>query len=237
MIPAARPLALLAHGTANTDGQEVVYAVGRATAARLPEVEVVVGFVDVCGPSADEVLSAHPGAVVVPYLLTSGYHVRSDIPHAIRSADNGAVATKALGVAPEVVDVLVHRLREEIDAAGEAGTAPDALLLTAAGSSDARARQEVLCTGAVLAASSGVPVQVGFMTGPGPGAREALDELRARGAERVAAVSYLLAPGFFHSRALKLGAALTTAPLGVHPRLVDAVVDRYRNQAAAAPIR
>ncbi len=228
---------LLAHGTANPKGQDVVYAVGRAVAARLPEVDVSVGFVDVCGPSASEVLAAHPGAVVVPYLLTSGYHVRHDIPEAIRDADNGATATKALGVAPEVVDALLDRLRDEID--GVDGTegdkrSVDALMLTAAGSSDARARQEVLCTGAVLAACSGMPVRVGFMTGPGPAAREVLDDLHAHGAQHVAAVSYLLAPGFFHSRAAGLGAAMTTAPLGVHPRLVDAVVHRYHSGISVA---
>ena len=228
------PLVLLAHGTANPAGQEVVYAVGRATAARLPDVDVTVGFVDVCGPSASEVLAAHPGAVVVPYLLTSGYHVRHDIPEAIRDADNGAIATKALGVRPEVVDALLDRLRDEIDAVDDVGDAVDALMLTAAGSSDARARQEVLCTGAVLAACSGLPVRVGFMTGPGPAARDVLDDLHAHGAQHVAAVSYLLAPGFFHSRAAGLGAAMTTAPLGVHPRLVDAVVDRYRSGISGA---
>ncbi|MGC1207450.1 MAG: CbiX/SirB N-terminal domain-containing protein, partial [Ornithinimicrobium sp.] len=229
-MTASRPLVLLAHGTANLAGQDVVYAVGRETAARLPGVDVSVGFVDVCGPSAEEVLLAHPGAVVVPYLLTSGYHVRHDIPEAIRSADNGAVATKALGVTPEVVDALLDRLREEVDGGGAPEGEPrsvDALMLTAAGSSDAQARQEVLCTGAVLAACSGLPVRVGFMTGPGPGAAEVLDDLHAHGWQHVATVSYLLAPGFFHSRATGLGAAMTTAPLGVHPRLVEAVADRY----------
>ncbi|MGB3594052.1 MAG: CbiX/SirB N-terminal domain-containing protein, partial [Ornithinimicrobium sp.] len=233
-------------------GQEVVYAVGRAAAERLPDVDVVVGFVDVCGPRAQDVLTEHPEAVVVPYLLTSGYHVRFDIPEAIRGADNGAVATRALGVTPEVIDVLLDRLHERLvadrgvsgpadvaDAAGAAdGDDPkgalDAVLLTAAGSSDARARQEVLCTGAVLAACSGMPVRVGFMTGPGPSARDVLEDLRAQGAERVAAVSYLLAPGFFHSRAAGLGAQLTTEPLGVHPRMVDAVVSRYLAQMSAA---
>ncbi|MGB3857645.1 MAG: CbiX/SirB N-terminal domain-containing protein, partial [Ornithinimicrobium sp.] len=90
------------------------------------------------------------------------------------------------------------------------------------------------CTGAVLAACSGMPVRVGFMTGPGPSARDVLEDLRAQGAERVAAVSYLLAPGFFHSRAAGLGAQLTTEPLGVHPRMVDAVVSRYLAQMSAA---
>lgn len=216
---------LLAHGTANPVGQQVVYAVAQATATRLPDVDVAVGFVDVCGPSADEVLGDHPGAVVVPYLLTSGYHVRSDIPDAIERASNGALASPALGVTPEVVDVVLDRLRESLSDQDLAS--PDALVLAAAGSSDDRARQEVLCMGAVIAACAGLPVRVGFMSGPGPSARDAVSDVGAEGATAVVALSYLLAPGHFHSRAQGLGARVTTGPLGVHPRLVDAVVNRY----------
>lgn len=257
MTPTARPLVLLAHGTASAVGREVVYAVGRAVAQRLPQVSTNVGFVDVCEPSADQVLGAYPDAVVVPYLLTSGFHVRSDIPDVVERQGGRASVTKALGVTPEVIDVLAARLRESMDSdahghedfgvdaeasgvergavaeSSEAVRTVDAVLLTAAGSSDARARQEVLCTGAVLAVSSGLPVRVGFLSGPGPSAREVLTDLHACGAHRVAVASYLLAPGFFHSRAIGLGASLTTAPLGVHPRMVDAVVDRYLREASA----
>lgn len=222
-----RPLVMLAHGTANPHGREVVYAVGRAVAQRLPDVVTTVGFVDVCEPSADEVLAAHPDAVVVPYLLTSGFHVRSDIPQAIARAGGKATATTALGVTPEVVDVLLDRLHEQL--ASEPQAQVDAGVLAAAGSSDARARQEVLCTAAVLAACWGKPVQAGFMTGPGPRATEVLTGLQDRNEGEVAVLSYLLATGHFHSKAARLGADVVTEPLGVHDRLVDAVVQRYRS--------
>lgn len=228
-----RPLVMLAHGTANPDGREVVYAVGRAVAQRLPDVVTTVGFVDVCEPSADQVLAAHPDAVVVPYLLTSGFHVRSDIPAAMARAGGGASATKALGVTPEVVDVLLDRLNEKLES-GE-GAQIGSGMLAAAGSSDARARQEVLCTAAVLAACWGKPVQAGFMTGTGPRAADVLSDLQASNEGEVAVLSYLLATGHFHTKAMALGADVVTEPLGVHDRLVDAVVQRYRS-AASAPL-
>lgn len=225
-----RPLVMLAHGTANPDGREVVYAVGRAVAQRLPDVVTTVGFVDVCKPSADEVLAAHPDAVVVPYLLTSGFHVRSDIPAAMARAGGSASATKAFGVTPEVVDVLLDRLNEKLES--NEGAQIDSGMLAAAGSSDARARQEVLCTAAVLAACWGKPVRAGFMTGPGPRAADVLSDLQASNEGEVAVLSYLLATGHFHTKAMALGADVVTEPLGVHDRLVDAVVGRYRSAAA-----
>ena len=226
-----RPLVMLAHGTANPHGREVVYAVGRAVAQRLPGVVTTVGFVDVCEPSADEVLAAYPDAVVVPYLLTSGFHVRSDIPAAIARAGGGASATAALGVTPEVVDVLLDRLNEQL--ASHQGAQINSGMLAAAGSSDARARQEVLCTAAVLAACWGKPVRAGFMTGPGPRAAEVLADLQGLDHGRgVAVLSYLLATGHFHSKATGLGGDVVSEPLGVHDRLVDAVVARYQGEHA-----
>jgi sirohydrochlorin ferrochelatase len=217
-----RPLVLLAHGTRSSAGvavvRDVAAAVGRAIGQDVP-----VGFVDVCGPTADEVLEGVAQPVVVPFFLTSGFHVRVDVPEALGRADR-AVGTAALGRSPEVVTALAQRLQETLD-----GSAVDALLLGGAGSSDVRARQEVHCLAALLSAATGVRARAGFLSGPGPSAAETLADLRASGADRVAAVSLLLAPGEFHRRLAAVGADVTTEPLGVHPALVDLVVRRYRS--------
>lgn len=224
LLVGPRPLVLLAHGTRSSAGVEVVRDVASRVGAELGGMSVPVGFVDVCGPTAEEVLADVRDAVVVPYFLTSGYHVRFDVPQAVAQA-SGAEATAALGKSPEVVEALVHRLRE---AAGE-GSEVDAILLGGAGSSDVRARQEVHCLAALLAAATGVRTAAGFISGPGPSVAETLEMLRADGARRVAAVSLLLAPGVFHDKLSAVGAALTSAPLGPHPALVDLVVRRYHS--------
>lgn len=216
-----RPLVLLAHGTRSSAGVAVVRDVATAVGREIGQ-DVPVGFVDVCGPTADEVLQGVAAPVVVPYFLTSGFHVRVDVPEAVGRADR-AVATAALGRSPEVVTALTQRLQEALD-----GSTVDALLLGGAGSSDARARQEVHCLAALLSAATGVRARAGFLSGPGPSAVQTLDDLRAAGADRVAAVSLLLAPGEFHRRLAAVGADVTTAPLAVHPALVDLVVRRYR---------
>ena len=218
----ARPLVLLAHGTRSGAGVAVVHEVAAAV-GRVIGQDVPVGFVDVCGPSADEVLAGVAAPVVVPYFLTSGFHVRIDVPAALARADRATV-TAALGRSPEVVTALTQRLEEALD-----GSAVDALLLGAAGSSDVRARQEVHCLAALLSAATGLRARAGFLSGPGPSVGETLADLRAAGAGRVAAVALLLAPGEFHRRLTAAGADLTTAPLAVHPALVDLVVRRYRS--------
>ncbi|HKJ10847.1 MAG TPA: CbiX/SirB N-terminal domain-containing protein [Ornithinimicrobium sp.] len=220
-----RPLVLLAHGTANPAGRETVYAVSRLVARRLPKVDLTVGFVDVCSPGPEVVLPPHPDAVVVPYLLTSGYHVHHDIPEAIARYAPDAVQTPALGLAGQVIDVAARRHRESLP---PARAQVDAAVLTGAGSSDPRARQEVLCSASVLAACLALPVRAGFLSGPGPRGAEVVQDLRREGAACVAAISFLLAPGFFHGKAKQIGADVVSAPLGVHAGLADLVVARYR---------
>lgn len=219
-----RPLVMLAHGTRSAAGVAVVRDVASRVGDELGGVEVPVGFVDVCGPTAQEVLAQVPDAVVVPYFLTSGYHVRYDVPQAVAGA-TGAVSTDALGKSPEVVDALVQRLTEAV---GQ-GPGVDAILLGGAGSSDVRARQEVHCLAALLAAATGVRTAAGFLSGPGPTTYQSLEMLRRGGAQRVAAVALLLAPGVFHDKLSDVGAQVTTAPLGPHPALVQLVVRRYHD--------
>jgi sirohydrochlorin ferrochelatase len=228
-MSAQRPLVMLAHGTANPAGRETVYAVSRLVARRLPDVELAVGFVDVCPPGPEVVLPPHPDAVVVPYLLTSGYHVHHDIPQAIAQYAPHASQAPALGMASEVIDVAADRHRESLPAQHPH---VDAAVLVGAGSSSSRARQEVLCSAAVLAAGLALPVRPGFLSGPGPSADSALAELREQGAQRIAAISFLLAPGFFQCRVKRLGADVVSAPLGVHESLADLVVSRYRGGCA-----
>ncbi len=238
----SRPLVLLAHGTANREGQRVLHDVAQHVARQLPDVDTSLGFVDVCEPEAGSVLAARLDAVVVPYLLTSGFHVRSDVPRLIRRTGGSAVLTSALGVSPEVVQALVDRLRQSLIAGNEgqdtlnqpqadavnAAAKTDAVVLAAAGSSQVEARRQVMCLAALVAASTGLPVRAGFLSGTGPQAADVVQDLRAGGARHVTALPCLLAPGFFLHRVTALGADVSAAALGVHPRLIDAVVDRYR---------
>ena len=95
-------------------------------------------FVDVQPPTVVDVVAELGGsgraAVVVPLLLSGGYHVHVDIAGAVAgSAD--AVAARPLGPDPRLVEVL----RDRLGAAGADRRDPaTAVVLAAAGSSDPR---------------------------------------------------------------------------------------------------
>jgi len=75
-----------------------------------------------------------------------------------------------------------------------------------------------------------VPCVAGYASGAGRDTAEAVREVRARGAARVAVASYFLAPGLLYDRAvdaaLAAGALVAAAPLGDAPEIAELVLAR-----------
>lgn len=221
----SRPLVLAAHGTDSAAGREVVERCAAAAAEQLG-VAHVVGYVDVCGPTLGEVLAETVSPVVVPFFLASGYHVRHDVPSAVAVLPS-AVVTPALGVEDEVVHALADRVVEVCPPEGK----PDAVVVTAAGSSVRSARAEVAEVAQRLGERLRVPSVTAYLTGPGPRPQDEVIRLRSEGLARVVMATHLLAPGHFLERARATAAEVGTVAsgaLGTHPGLVDLVVRRYR---------
>ncbi|HEV6952528.1 MAG TPA: CbiX/SirB N-terminal domain-containing protein, partial [Promicromonospora sp.] len=122
------------HGTDDPVGQAVVRALLDGVRAARPGLDVREAFVDVQQPEVGDVLAgavrdaagheraAGPAAVVVPLLLSTGYHVRHDIAQAVRAANAAgevAAAADPLGPHPLLVDILADRY-----AAAEAAHGP-----------------------------------------------------------------------------------------------------------------
>ncbi len=231
-------LVLCAHGTRDPLGRATVAEVARAVADRLPGVEVLEAFVDVHGPEVDAVVAGLPHAptsgkaaeggaagvagVVVPLLLSAGYHVHVDIARAVAERPDVRTAG-ALGPDDLLVDVLVDRL----GAAGAGRGWP--VVLAPAGSSDARAQADSADMAERLAARWGGPVSLGYAAGPAPAVSEAVARAReASGGMPVAVASYLLAPGFFQGRVEASGGDVVTGPVAADPRVVEIVLARYR---------
>lgn len=190
--------------------------------AKLPGADVRIAYVDVIGPTLEEVLRSLEGrAVVVPMFLASGYHVRVDVPQAVAAAGGHAVVTPALGPDGAVVAAVAARLRE-------AGPLPDAVVLAAAGSSDADALAEVETAAGVLSALLGREVVAGYVTTATPSVAEAVASLRAAGHATVGVASYLLAPGLFQRRLADAGADLVAATIGPHDEVATLIATRYR---------
>lgn len=242
--PDGAPLLLAAsHGSRSPAAQRAVLAlvdaVTRRLAATLPAVDVVGGFVDVQQPDVPHCLAtAEPGrpAVIVPLLVSAGYHVRFDLANAVAGArPRSVVVTDALGPDERLAGIVADRLAEIGLGAG------DRVVLAAAGSSDANAVTDCRSAGDQVAALIGRPVTVAFIAAAQPRLADAVASARRESpGARVVVASYLLAPGTFAGLAREAGADLVSAELlvdGEEPpaALVDIVVDRYLAAAAALP--
>ena len=220
---------LVAHGTRNPHGVRMIGDLGAAMASVLDET-VRVAFVDVLGPAPDEVLRTlhDEPTVLVPALLSSGYHVRADVPRYVAASGHPAVTvTAALGPSSALTRAMLDRLLE-------AGWRPgDHVVLAAAGTSDQHAQGDIAITAAMLSALVGSRVSIAFAA-PRPGSGypsvpKAVTRARRAGASRVAVASYLLADGLFQGRLHEAGADVVGAPLGSHPAVVRLACLRRRH--------
>ena len=227
----SRPLVVVAHGTASASGRRVVHDLATAAGSALG-VGVRVGYVDVCGPPADEVLAGSIEPVVVPLFIGGGYHVQVDVPRAAALA-RGATITAHLGVDAALVDAALGRLRE---AGCDAGEADWSIVVAAAGSRREAVRAEIEALASALGQRLDRPAAPAYLSAAVPRVPEAVAALVGAG-RRVAVANLLLAPGTFADRLLAesraAGAEVVAGPLGVHPALVDAVVRRYRDASGS----
>nr|WP_296774542.1 sirohydrochlorin chelatase [Rhodococcus sp. (in: high G+C Gram-positive bacteria)] len=219
--PGQPSLVLVAHGTRNPRGVEMIAELADAVSLKVGTTRVA--FVDVLGPSPKEVLRELEGpAVVVPAFLASGFHVHTDVPREVAESGHRSVAvTRALGPDPVFAAVMLERL---VDAGWRPG---DAIVFAAAGSSDKRALLEHRRAAAMLADIARVQVGIGYVATAEPSVPAAIEALRGQGHERVFVASYLLARGLFHTRLADAGSDGVAEPLGLHSGIVDLVVDRF----------
>ncbi len=218
-------LVLCAHGTRDAAGADVTRAIERAVTAALPAVDVRLAYVDVQEPSVAALLAGRssqaPPLVLVPLLLSWGYHVEADI-RAAAASHPGVVATRPLGPDPRLAQLLARRLRE-------AGVPVDQpVVLAVAGSSRRRALEDAETTREQLAAIRPGSVALGFAAAHAPSVSDAVQTLRARAGGELAVAAYLLAPGHFLGILRGAGADIVTDPLGSAPEVIDVVLDRYR---------
>ena len=243
-MTAAPVLLATSHGTSDPAGQRAVLALVDAVAAAAPHLTVRGGYVDVQSPDVPSCLSAIAAesapagsapetdrpVVIVPLLLSAGYHVRVDLAEAAAGARQPVRVTGALGPDWRLARILADRLHE-------IGLRPDdTVVLAAAGSTDSGAVADCHAMGARLAAVLDRPVTVGFISAAQPRLADAVLTARAGTPVRVVVATYLLAPGYFAGLAEQCGADVVSRPLlvdGEAPptELVDVVIDLYSSVA------
>jgi sirohydrochlorin ferrochelatase len=209
-VTTAAPLVLAAHGSRDARFAETIDRLAGLVSSARPALDVRIGYLEHGPPDLSAV--ADPTCVVVPLLLSGGFHVYTDLPAQVA----GGLVTSPVGPDPALAAVLTDRLRE----AGWRGEQP--LVLAATGSADPRSLADVHVAARDLGAALGLDVAAGFLSAGEP----KLEDLAAG-----AVASYLLAPGHFWDLARTIAAANGTAivsdPLGADPRIAAVVLARY----------
>ncbi|MEU4214526.1 CbiX/SirB N-terminal domain-containing protein [Actinoplanes sp. NPDC026623] len=245
MRSARLAVVLVAHGSRDPRAAQATEALARAVGQAYPLWDVRAAYLDHSVPRPRQVLAGfeargHGRAVLVPLLLTAAYHGRVDVPGEIAAA-----RADGLGMDVETADVLgpfdgrvspllLDGLETRLTEAATGGL--DAVVLAAAGTRDAGARQTVVRAATALGERLGVPCRVAYASAAAPLSGDAVAELRAEGFARVGLASYFLAPGLLYDNTVRSaregGVTAVAEPLGDAAGLVRLVAGRIRAAAA-----
>jgi sirohydrochlorin ferrochelatase len=170
MTGGAGPVLLAAsHGTASSSGQQAVDALVAEVATRMPGTEVASAYVDVQAPDVPSALARiapERPVIIVPLLLSAGYHVHVDLAQAAARRAGSRVAAP-LGPDPRLADLLAHRVRSA------QAVLPQTVILAAAGSSDPRAIEDCRTMANALSERLRHPVAAAFLSSGTPSLEEA----------------------------------------------------------------
>ncbi|RAJ42654.1 sirohydrochlorin ferrochelatase [Kitasatospora sp. SolWspMP-SS2h] len=222
---ARRPaLVLVAHGSHDPAASAELGRLHARLRRARPELDIRLGHLGLNDPLLPEVLDELSGRVVlVPLLLSRGYHSKTDIPRVLSAAPHLAgECAPPLGPDPLLTAALADRL-------ASAGWRGEPVVLAASGSRDQDAARDTETQAGLLADHLGVTVRPGYVAAGGPSVAARVAELTAEGHPRVAVASYFTAPGDFARLAAAASGALTSAPLGDHPALARLVLERYQS--------
>ncbi|MGW0820087.1 sirohydrochlorin chelatase [Streptomyces sp. NPDC002845] len=236
--PAPPALVLVGHGSRDPRALSTVRTLMERVRELRPGLPVHLGHIELNEPLLPDTLAAlgDSEAVLVPLLLSRGYHVKQDIPEMAAAAEARTRVAAPLGPHPLLVETLYTRLveagwRTRTTAAERRASA---VVLAAAGSRDPEAAVDTGRTAQLLAERLGVPVVPAYASAAAPTVPAAVRSLAARGHHRVAVASYFTAPGRFATECAESAPWIAAAPLGAHPGMARLILHRY-DQTMAAP--
>ena len=241
-------LLLVGHGSRSPESVSEMRAVADLVAGALPEVFVNLGFLEMsdppAGPALDDLVDRGCERIVVlPLMLLSAGHSKSDVPAVVLEArarhprlDIGMGSP--LGVSRALVAMLG-------DAVLRAGGRRLPLLVIARGTSDPDANGDAHKAARLVAEWTSAPfVHTAFSGVTGPPVPDGLEVFARLGHPRIAVAFWFLCSGALVQRARDDVAAFTARTgvevadagyLGPDDRLVPVIVERYRQAVAGDP--
>ncbi|MFF4797011.1 sirohydrochlorin chelatase [Streptomyces sp. NPDC001351] len=237
--PGPPALVVVAHGSRDPRALSTVRTLLDRVREQRPGIPVHLGHIELNDPLLPDTLATlgTREAVLVPLLLSRGYHIKRDIPEMAAASQVRARVAGALGPHPLLVETLHDRLVEAGWCTSMADTTRrrSAVVLAAAGSRDPESKIDTNRTAQLLSERLGVPVVPAYATTAAPTVPDAIRALAANGRHRVAVASYFTAPGRFATESAEAAPWIASAPLGTHPAMAKLVLHRY-DQALATPV-
>lgn len=236
--PAPPALVVVAHGSRDPRALSTVRTLLDKVRDLRPGLPVHLGHIELNEPLLPDTLASlgDSEAILVPLLLSRGYHVKRDIPEMAAATRVRARVAAPLGPHPLLVETLYSRLIEAgwRTRMNEATRRESAVVLAAAGSRDPASKVDTGRTAQLLSERLGVPVVPAYATTAAPTVPDAIRALAASGRTRVAVASYFTAPGRFATESAEAAQWIASAPLGTHPAMARLLLHRY-DQTLATP--
>lgn len=243
VAPRDEGMVLVGHGSRSPAGQAEFLELARLVAGAASAVVVEPGFLELSDPSVGDAIdrAVARGArrvAIVPAMLTSAGHSKSDVPASVfeacaRHPDVSFCYGRPLGVDHALLRLAQQRL-------AQAGGVGLPLLVVARGTSDPDANSEAWKAGRLLWEWGRPPFfEVAYTGVTGPSVAEALHRGARLGAASVAAFSWFLCTGVLLDRvATELAASdievVDAGYFGPDPALVPVILDRYHEALGAA---
>lgn len=235
----APALVALACGPVDARAAATVRDIVATTKRMRPDLQIAAAFTAGAAPSLERVVGmvtarGHDEVVVVPLLVTSTEQAELDVLNAVEEASQAHPTTRVgssdlVGADATMLTVLDERMRTALRLARVREL--DAVVLAAAGSSDARMTAAIARLARLWSVHHHLPTSMAFASTSPPSTGEAVRDWRRQGKRHVAVGSLFITSGPHADRAAELafeaGACAVSAPLGAHEALSRLLVARY----------
>jgi sirohydrochlorin cobaltochelatase len=246
-------LLIVGHGSRDPRGASEFHELVALVREKNPALSVEGGFIELSRPPISECVNRLAGGgarniAAVPLMLLAAGHAKDDIPATLvrekmSHPEVGFEYGRALGIRPELLELMDEKISAVVPEEKE----ETAILLVGRGSSDPDANSDLFKVSRLFYEGRPYPmVETAYVSMTPPSVHEGLERLKRLGAKKIAVFSYFLFTGVLEERIRHQseafarenpGLAISYAGyFGPHERVVDLVMDRYR-EAVGGDIR
>ena len=247
-------LLIVGHGSRDPRGATEFHKLVELVRERNPDLPVEGGFIELSRPPIGECVDrisdgGTRNVAAVPLMLLAAGHAKDDIPATLvrEKIDHPEMTFRygrALGVRPELLELMEERISAVVPEGEKADTA---VLVIGRGSSDPDANSDLTKIARLFYEGRPYPlVESAFVSMTPPTVREGLDRCRRLGATRVVVFSYFLFTGVLEERIREQAEAFASENadvdvryagyFGPDERVADLLMERYA-EAVGGDIR